>query len=136
MRFAATLPRATEADLGALFVERVPYVLPHVRVYRRNILDVKAQRPNGSWFRAVAGVPGQGDYYCLAQGGLHVEIETKAATGRMREAQLAWRAHCLRFEIPHLVLRAARQESPDATVTRWIDELRKCLARKVHPWQP
>ena len=108
-----------ESDLLALFIERVPYVLPHVRVFRRNIVNTESIHG----FRARAGIPGQADAYALVRGGRHVELETKAASGRMRAAQEAWRSLCAEMKIPHLVLRGRRGEAPEATVERWVGEL-------------
>ena len=62
--------------------------------------------------------------------GRHIELETKAARGTLREAQAMWRARCLSPPMnwpplcPHLVLKARKDESPDDTVNRWIEEIR------------
>ena len=115
--------RLSETDLLHRFIERVPHMLPHVRVFRRNVLNVETVHG----FRARNGIPGQADAYAIVEGGLHVELETKAARGTLAEAQKAWRASCLRRRVPHLVLRAHRNEDPDATVGRWIAELQAAV---------
>lgn len=112
-----------ETDLLHRFIERVPHALPYVRVFRRNVLNVQTIQG----FRARNGTKGQADAYALVLGGRHVEIETKAARGVMADAQIAWRAFCDTFRVPHLVLRARKGEPADATVARWIDELREMI---------
>lgn len=113
----------TETEILMKFIATVPSVMPHVRVFRRNIVNADVER-NGRHFRARAGIKGQADAYAIVTGGGHVEIETKAAKGRMAEEQKAWRALMLSMRVPHLVLRAHPNEHPDATVERWIKELR------------
>lgn len=112
-----------ETDLLHLFIIRTPFALPDVRVFRRNILNVATLHG----FRARNGITGQADAYAITRGGRHVEIETKAARGRLADEQRSWRAFCADFDIPHLVLRAMRGETPDQTVDRWIDELTRIL---------
>src|SRR5690349_2412214 len=112
-----------ETDLLHTFIERVPHALPDVRVFRRNIIN-RVVEEHGRKFQLKNGIKGQSDAYALVRGGRHVEIETKAASGKMREAQERWRAFCLGWSVPHLVLRARRNETPDETVNRWTDELR------------
>lgn len=114
-----TMPLLSETDLLHILIERVPHVLPHVRVFRRNVINVEAR----GGFRVRNGIKGQADAYALVLGGRHIEIETKAARGVMREAQERWRAYCLAFQIPHLVLRAKKDEAPVVTVERWVNEL-------------
>ena len=116
-----------ETDLLHLFIERTPFALPHVRVFRRNIINVETKQG----FRVRNGIKGQADAYALVEGGLHIELETKAARGVLAEHQLAWRDHCRSRRIPHLVLRARRGEQPMKTVDRWIGELRAVLESKV-----
>jgi hypothetical protein len=112
----------SETDLLHLFIARVPFALPHVRVFRRPIINALASA-GGRSFRIKSGITGQADAYAIIKGGRHVEIETKAARGRMAEAQSAWRSFCEDFAIPHLVLRADGDEHPDAIVERWINQL-------------
>jgi hypothetical protein len=122
------MPDLNETDLLHLFIARVPYALPGVRVFRRPIINATATA-HGRTFHVRNGITGQADAYAITRGGLHVELETKAATGRLAEAQSAWRSFCQEFSIPHLVLRAERYEHPDATVERWIRELGEEVAR-------
>jgi hypothetical protein len=111
-----------ETDLLHMLIERVPFDLPDVRVFRRNIIN-RVVEERGRKFTLKNGIKGQADAYALVRGGLHVELETKAARGAMRDEQWAWRSFCHRFGIPHLVLRARPDEHPSATVERWIEEL-------------
>ncbi len=108
-----------ETDLLHTLIERAPHHLP-VRVFRRNIINDVSVRGH----RLRNGIKGQADAYAIGRGGKHIEIETKAARGAMREAQEAWRAWCVSWGIPHLVLKAAKNETPEETVGRWIEEMK------------
>lgn len=119
-------PAMNETELLMKFIADVPEALPNVRVFRRTIISAEVAR-GGRSFRLKAGIKGQADAYAIALGGQHVEIETKAAKGRMLDEQKAWRAWCLAWHVPHLVLRAKAKEHPAATVERWIAELRAVL---------
>lgn len=110
---------ASETDLLHAWIAHVPYALPHVRVFRRMVLNVETTRG----FRARNGIPGQADAYALVRGGGHVEIETKSARGQLQAKQQAWRHFCAGFAIPHLVLRVAKSELPAVTIQRWTNEL-------------
>lgn len=114
----------SETDLLHLFIERVPFVLPNLRVFRRNVINVEAK----GGYRVRNGIAGQADAYAIRKGGLHVEIETKAARGKLRTAQVAWRGWCHAWGVPHLILQARLGETSDATVQRWIAELGEVCA--------
>lgn len=117
-----------ETDLLHHFILRAPQEIPTLwRIERRNIINVETT--HGA--RVRNGIKGQADSFALTRGGLHIEIETKAARGVLEEAQRRWRAACVAHGIPHLVLRARKNESPDDTVTRWIDELRAVVESKA-----
>ncbi len=125
------MPRAKALTLGETdtlmhFIAAVPRELPHVRVFRRNILNVTASA-GGRHFHAKAGIKGQADAYAIVRGGGHVEIETKAAKGTMRDAQLEWQALMRRMRIPHLELRILMNERTDDTVARWIEILARAV---------
>lgn len=106
-----------------MFVQGAAYLVPTCRVFRRSIINVETK---GGW-RAKAGIKGQADYYAIVRGGRIVELETKAARGVLEEAQKAWRAFCIDWQIPHLVLRAQRNEAPSDTVQRWCEELKEAI---------
>jgi hypothetical protein len=112
--------KASETDLGKLLLLAAPYALPNMRLFRRPILNVRAEKG----FHVRAGIPGQADFYAMTRGGGHIEIETKAATGRLEQAQKRWRVLCVEMAVPHLVLRARKDEAPSDTVQRWIQEIR------------
>ncbi len=113
-----------ELDLMRAFMAEVPIAIPDARIFRRDIINEKSAR--GHWIKA--GIKGQADTYILARGGRHVELETKAANGRLSDEQKAWRAFCLEFQIPYLMPRAKAGEHPTITIERWIGELRACLS--------
>lgn len=108
-----------ETALGHLFIAAVPHHLPDVRVFERPIINVEAKQG----FRVRSGIVGQCDLYAVVRGGKHVELELKQARGSMRNAQIRWQQFCESFGIPHLVLKARKDETPDATVARWCREL-------------
>ncbi len=112
-----------ETELLIEFMAQAAIALPHVRVFRRTIVNATVER-GGRSFHAKAGIKGQADAYAIVTGGGHVEIETKAAKGSMRQEQEAWRAQMLFMRVPHLILRALPREHPATTVERWIAELR------------
>ncbi len=111
-----------ETDILHDFIARVPFALPSVRVFRRNVLNVKT-----AFGRVRNGIKGQADAYALVEGGRHVELEAKSATGSLSKPQRKWQAFCLEFRIPHLVLKARRNEAPADTVARWVEELRTAI---------
>jgi hypothetical protein len=109
-----------ENDLLHWLILRAPQqIAPLWRIERRNIINVETRQG----FRVRNGIKGQSDAFALLRGGRHIEIETKAARGALREAQERWRAACLAHDVPHLVLKAHSKETPEATVNRWIAEL-------------
>lgn len=113
-----------ETDLGKLFVVEVPRLIPNVRVFRREIVNV--QTAAGFW--AKAGETGQADFYALLRGGGHVEIETKNVRGRLEEDQKRWRKFCEMWGVPYLILRAKKDEAPELTARRWALELKAVVA--------
>ncbi len=115
-----------ELELMRAFMAEVPLAMPHVRVFRREIVNANVSA-GGRNFHVRSGVKGQADLYALVEDGLHVELETKAAKGVMLEEQKAWRSQMERMRVPYLVLRAKGGESPAATIERWVMELRKVV---------
>lgn len=115
-------PEKSETDLLFMFIQRAPLAFPGVRVFRRNVIN-RVVEERGRKFALRNGIAGQADAYALVKGGRHVEIETKAARGVMRDAQWAWRSFCRDWGIPHLVLRARSDEDEEATIARWLEEL-------------
>jgi len=115
-----------ENDLLHLFIKLTPHVIPGARVERRNIINTRSEQG----YRVRNGIKGQCDAFCVYRG-RHVEIETKAARGVMREAQERWRLWCVASGTPHMVLKAKPKETADETVNRWAAELRAELANHV-----
>jgi hypothetical protein len=108
----------TETELMRRFLARV--TAPDMRMFRRNVGAIETN--HGGVFRS--GVPGQCDVYGFARGGYAFEIEFKAATGKLSEAQLRWRQFCESWGIPWLLLQARRGEDLETTLTRWEREFR------------
>ena len=111
-----------ESRLQSLLLLRAPAVIPNMRLFRRNVAKVRIQNR-----KMTFGVKGQSDVYGIIRGGRIIELELKAANGKLSEDQLAWRAWCLDNLVPHLVLTARSYESPAVTVERWLDEIRNTL---------
>jgi hypothetical protein len=70
------------------------------------------------------GQKGQADLYGWRQGGLGIEVELKAAGGRLTPEQERWRSFCKWWGIEHHVLVARKDETAEETVERWIGELK------------
>lgn len=113
-----------ESDAKWGFVESVPHVLVGVRVYNRPIFH--GAQIKGS--RVSAGIAGQADLYAIVPGGLHIEIETKSATAKVRKRQEAWREHCRLHAIPYMMPRARLGEDVEQVVQRWVRELRQLIS--------
>lgn len=116
----------TETELLWSAIGRAPHVLPHVRIFRREIYS--GATATGGYIKI--GRPGQGDAYWMARGvtRYYGEIEAKSHRGVLGEKQVKWRAFCADMGIPHLIWKARKGETPDATVARWLEELRE----KIH----
>lgn len=120
-------PNLQELDYQRRMMLETPRYLP-VRVYQRNIINTR----NEFGRRVRNGIKGQADMEVIVLGtGLHVEMEAKAVDGVMSPEQLKWQAFCQRSNIPHLVVRVLRKETPEETITRWIQELRTCIESHV-----
>jgi|GEM_PF-2930006 len=115
-------PRVTESQLQQALLLTAPTGLPSWRLFRRNIGSATMR----GGFEVKFGIKGQCDLYGLIRGGQHVEIELKAAGKRIKPGsdQDTWRAWCLSWNVPHVVLTGLKNETVDETVSRWIEELR------------
>ena len=110
--------RGRESALQDALLLAAPRALPTLRLFRRQVHMV---RVDGRVMRA--GIKGMADLYGVWHGGMHLELELKAAGGRLSPEQEAWRAWCLGWHVPHLVLTAQRGEAVADTVARWLDEI-------------
>jgi hypothetical protein len=110
-----------ESTLQAALLEAAPRELPGVRLFRRNVGVAKMR---GATLRF--SIPGQADIYGYIKGdpARAVEIELKSATGTLEPDQRRWRDWCVAWGVPHIVLKAKKDESVEQTVARWIVELR------------
>ena len=117
-----------EIPLMQAFQHAATMQLPHVRLFRREILKAVIEGRH-----VKAGITGQCDLYGVVRGGLHVEVETKAISGRLSPEQKTWRDWCQKGEIPWLLLKPEKDESPEATVQRWVEELRQLVATRPTP---
>jgi len=110
----------TETDLMWALVRAIPHAIPDARPFRRAVFNVRAEQG----FRAKAGVPGQCDLYVYVKPGRIIEVETKARRGVLSPRQRVWQAFCHEWGVPHVVLKERNGETSDATVARWVGEIR------------
>lgn len=147
MTASRSAPSAHESDLMRAYIEAIPFAIPRMRVFRRNIMA--AHLEGGHFVRA--GIPGQCDLYGFIGGmaaevrnlagevigtaprlhrpAIPIEIECKSATARWTDQQKKWRAFCEEWRIPYLALVARKDETPGQTVNRWVDETREIVGR-------
>jgi hypothetical protein len=64
MTVARVSPTAHESDLMRAYIEAIPFAIPRMRVFRRNILQAKLE----GGFHVKAGIPGQCDAYAYLAG--------------------------------------------------------------------
>ncbi len=114
----------TEAALQASLLLSAPTEVPELRLFRRNI---GAARMRGGQVVKFASA-GQCDLYGIVRGGRHLEIEIKAAGGRLSVEQVMWQQWCSTWGVPHVVLRAERGETVEETVTRWCGQIRDLVS--------
>lgn len=113
----------SERSLQNLLRVRLTQEIPAVRAFVRSVGVFELE--DGRVFKA--GLKGQCDLYAVARGGLHLEIELKAEKGRLSKEQMAWRDFCREWGVPWLLLQPTRGETVEATLARWIDEVRDLL---------
>lgn len=110
----------TETGLVKLFMHRASREIPHVRIFRRNVLKLRVEN------RVVsAGLPGQCDCYAYVRGGRVIELEAKSLGGKLEAKQHVWRAWCLAWGVPWHQLIPFPGESQEQTLSRWVQELRE-----------
>ena len=111
------MKRTLEADYQRALLARASLTFRDVRIFKRSTGVIKVE---DRMFRA--GIKGQADLYAISRGGQHYEIELKRFS-KLTEAQEQWAEWCRSWGIPWLLLEARKDESPIATVNRWIEEL-------------
>ena len=95
--------------------------LPHLRLFRRNILKLRVIDARTQLERMViAGIPGQCDLYGIQYGGRCMEVELKSENGRLTPDQRTWRDWCLAGQVPWMCLWPWPGESKEETVQRWV----------------
>ncbi len=77
------------------------------------------------------GIKGQSDLHGYRRGGAGVEVELKAAGGRLTDDQKRWREFCLAWGVEHHVLTARADETAEETIERWIGELSLVAANQL-----
>ena len=118
-----------ESDYQRILLLAVPTSFPDWRFFRRN--SGLVPMADGRRFRSA--VPGQCDLYAIQfETGRHVEIELKNAGKKLSKEQENWRLWCLAWSVPYALLTVSRDDaSPEATVSRWIGELRAALPTRT-----
>lgn len=116
-----------ETDLVRRFIPMAVQTLP-VRLFRRQIMLAKSD--DGRVLKA--GVKGQADIWGFTLEGRHIEIEAKAAGGRLTPDQAAWRAFCETTGVVYLLAQARPHEPPDTTCLRWVRELNDAINARIY----
>lgn len=112
----------TESALQAKLLLAAPARLPALRFFRRNVVAARIED------RTVrAGIKGQCDLYGITRGGGHIEVELKGVKTPTSPEQKAWAAWCAEWGVPHVVLRARKDETAEQTVERWCEEIANAL---------
>jgi hypothetical protein len=123
-----------ESTLLALLLRIAPRELPDLRLFRRTVMRVRIPGsldripgPGATDRTVQVGIKGQCDVYGLVRGGGHLELELKGPHTTVTAHQKRWAAFCHLWGVPHLLLRARAGETPEATVARWVEEIRKII---------
>ena len=99
--------------------------LPHLRLFRRNILRLKVvEARTGKDRMVIAGIRGQCDLYGYLYSGRVIEVEIKSQNGRLSPEQKNWRDWCQAGQIPWLCLWPWPGETREETVRRWVEAIR------------
>jgi hypothetical protein len=108
-----------ETPLLQLFRHAASMDLPHVRIFRRNIVGAKIED------RFVkAGEKGQCDLYAYVRGGRTIELEGKSIGRKLSPEQIVWRDWCRDWGVPWHQLIPRAGETDEQIVARWVNELR------------
>ncbi len=112
----------------------VQYRSKYVRLFRRNIIDKTVQDIHTSRIHQVkAGIVGQADVYgyvkcnTVSQHAIPLEIEFKAAGGKLSDEQLHWEEWCKQWGIVHTRMVAQATETDLQLILRWTSELNKLV---------
>jgi hypothetical protein len=118
----------TESVLQSALLLAAPACLPDLRLFRRNVGEARMRGYTVSF-----GIPGQCDLYGYVRGGRTIEVELKAFGQKIKPGsdQDKWRAWCISWGVPHVVLTGGKGETVRETVERWIGELRSVIEQRV-----
>jgi hypothetical protein len=121
-----------ELPLMKLFLGQ--YRNQSVKLFRRNIIDRHMQDIHtGAVSHVKSGLKGQCDAHGFVRRpadrlAIPIEIEFKAARGRLSEGQVNWRDTCQNWNVPWLLLEVGKEELPTDTLTRWTKELNEFVS--------
>ena len=109
-----------ETKYQAALLKLAPFEIASLRLFHRTISKIKIEG------RVIKqGIKGQADLYGIVDGGGHIEVELKWIGGTLEPEQETWRDWCLERKIPWLLLEVWKEEEKEATLTRWIAELKR-----------
>lgn len=116
-----------ESQLQSALLLAAPARIPDLRLFRRNIGEAKLK----GGYTVQFGIPGQCDLYGITRGGVHLEVELKGLKTPLSVEQRVWKDWCDEWQIPHIVLRAGKDETVKETVDRWCRELGELAAAGI-----
>src|SRR5271155_1470180 len=118
-----------ESKLQTDLLLAAPRELPDLRLFRRNVGGGQFVDYAGHARAVQFGIAGQSDLFGYWKGGCVTEIELKSATGTLSPEQKQWQAFCLAWGVPHVVLKAKKNETIGDTIVRWCSELREVMPK-------
>jgi hypothetical protein len=109
-----------EGSYVIALLQRAPAEWPNIRIFRRHVTGV--EMPSGAYL--PIGIKGQCDLWAIERStGRHFEIECKNVRGSLNVNQQRWKSWCQDWGVPWIELRVKKQETPLATMERWVQEL-------------
>lgn len=118
MTSLSDLKSASEVELRRFYVAACTERFPDVRMFIRNVGTIEFE---GRIFKS--GIKGQADawgWLFRQPYPMPLEIELKNVKTKHTDGQKAWAAYCVSRKIPHLLLRAQKDETPEQVIRRWV----------------
>ncbi len=114
-----------ESHLQTKLLLEAPKRFKDLRLFRRNVGSAVMK----GGYTVQFAIPGQCDLYGYVRGGRTIEVELKNVGEGLKPDQKIWRAWCVEWGIPHIVLTAMKNETDQQTIDRWCAELLAFIPR-------